>query len=1482
MDIEKLRRVTHLPAPSTHQQLPPPPNPARDVQNFVGEVMSAVFKPLDMVNLGVAKLTQGLANALPSFPAVRLFRDLTLGWPHSHPHPPTFGFPLPSIGPVICAGAVNVLINGLPAVRSGDVGFGVWCGGYYPLFEVFTGSSNVFIGGARATRKFIDFTKHCLPGLPGLKGVEAAKKGFKGLSKLDKAMMAFPVAMGALGMASALGDQAGYQEMADSAESESEAKEAAAKSAAAGTEAAMAGLQMAADIAAMALSVGMGKDPGITPFTCWGNFIMGSHNVLIGGLPMPGWMSFLRGLGKVLKRSARKIQLKLPVGSRRRRALCFITGHPVDIATGRVFTSHTDFELPGRIPIEFTRVYSSSAIDYEGPLGRGWMHKYDLHLWEDEEQGMVVLRNEEGLLAGFGLIGIGEKTLNPLDYQWLERLEDKVYVVRGKDGVRYKFASIKERDSEIEVVDDPEAKSEATALRLSEIEDRNGNLISLFYEGGRLGWLEDTAGTRLNFSYITLDNGAERLAGVNLALNEDSTRTARLVNFTYDSEGRLTNATDRGLVPWRYAYDQDLLIRETNRNGLSFHFEYKGDGREARCVHTWGDGGIYERWIDYDRESKVTIVENSLKARTTFYFNELDLPVRVVDALGGEERFSYGSNGELLTVTDQIGRETKYLYNAEFDCICITNPDGTIRRFDYTRDSAPERLTDEAGAEFRRVYDKRGNITATIDALSYRREYSYNQAGDLERAVDPIGGVTKFKWNKRGQIVELTTPAGATTRYDYDDRGRLVKITDPLGQAIRYAYDALGRLAQLERPDGTKHHYEYDPEGNLTNFLDANGAETRFRYIEYNKLSERIDALGYTRRFIYNTEANLVEVRNERGEAYRFTYDALNRMKRGSGFDGLTWEYDYDPANQLVARADPAGRITRFVRDLRGQVIERRRPDGTVFSFSYDKVGRMTEADAPGSELEFRYDALGQLISESQNGKIIEYEYDPLGRRIKRRSPSDRIVEFTYDADSRLSRLQTPSGSMEFEYDKVGRITKRLLPGDLEESFYYDRCGRIIEQSLGKQRSHTLFHRGYKYDAEGKLIELSDSNKGVSRFVYDPVERLREVLQPEKKVEQFIYDSTGNLLRRGEKEFRYDASDRLMETNDATLIYDEAGNLIEKRRSGSVIRYSYDPDNRLIGIESKEGGRIEFTYDAFGRRIAKKTTDGEIGFLWDGDVLLAEREGNRLNEYIFRPGSYEPLCQFDETGFKTYHNDHLGTPHELSDEKGQVVWSASYDAYGRIDRMHAHEVKNQLRFQGQYEDNETSLFYSRFRYYDPDSGRYTAQDPIGLEGGLNLYNYASNPINLVDPLGLAVTNWFGDPVTIPPGHVMSPRDPDFSSPPIVRAGPFSTEQREAFLRGESGGTRLSPHHRHQIPVESGGIIDELPGPGHYEGNEHTGGSPSRHPADSHFRNNPGGETQRRREIRAHWREKGRRLIEINEGEWIDPGPRRVSRVDPGC
>jgi hypothetical protein len=134
-----------------------------------------------------------------------------------------------------------------------------------------------------------------------------------------------------------------------------------------------------------------------------------------------------------------------------------------------------------------------------------------------------------------------------------------------------------------------------------------------------------------------------------------------------------------------------------------------------------------------------------------------------------------------------------------------------------------------------------------------------------------------------------------------------------------------------------------------------------------------------------------------------------------------------------------------------------------------------------------------------------------------------------------------------------------------------------------------------------------------------------------------------------------------------------------------------------------------------------------------------------------------------------------------------------------------------------------------------------------------------------------VFNFRGEPVRRHPGHRWSPRDPHMAEPPIYERGPFTASQRVEMLNGR-GPSGTSPHHRHQIPTCRGGIIDELPGPGHPAGNTHTGGSPSRHPGGSFFRMMPGGDGLRGREIRSHWRAKGERLIEVRPGVWIDPGP----------
>ena len=105
------------------------------------------------------------------------------------------------------------------------------------------------------------------------------------------------------------------------------------------------------------------------------------------------------------------------------------------------------------------------------------------------------------------------------------------------------------------------------------------------------------------------------------------------VRYSYDSEGDLTQATDALGHSFHYAYQTHLLTRETNRNGLSFYFAYDGFGQDAYCVRTWGDGGIYDHLITYDKAGRVTVVKDSLGFNTTYFMNPVGAVIKVIDPI---------------------------------------------------------------------------------------------------------------------------------------------------------------------------------------------------------------------------------------------------------------------------------------------------------------------------------------------------------------------------------------------------------------------------------------------------------------------------------------------------------------------------------------------------------------------------------------------------------------------------------------------------------------------------------------------------------------------------------------------------------------------------------------------------------------------------------------------------------------------------------
>ena len=173
--------------------------------------------------------------------------------------------------------------------------------------------------------------------------------------------------------------------------------------------------------------------------------------------------------------------------------------------------------------------------------------------------------------------------------------------------------------------------------------------------------------------------------------------------------------------------------------------------------------------------------------------------------------------------------------------------------------------------------------------------------------------------------------------------------------------------------------------------------------------------------------------------------------------------------------------------------------------------------------------------------------------------------------------------------------------------------------------------------------------------------------------------------------------------------------------------------------------------------ISKRLESGEnlqeTNFIWDGSHLVQEidHKTNRTYCYIYsHPNSYEPLAQLhfaknskNPTACYYYHNDQIGVPRELTDENGKLCWYGDYTGWGKLKNEYAlvENIHQPFRLQNQYADDETGLHYNFFRYYEPNIGRFTQLDPIGLAGGENLYRFAPNVNEWVDPLGLAKCNY---------------------------------------------------------------------------------------------------------------------------------------------
>ncbi len=278
-------------------------------------------------------------------------------------------------------------------------------------------------------------------------------------------------------------------------------------------------------------------------------------------------------------------------------------------------------------------------------------------------------------------------------------------------------------------------------------------------------------------------------------------------------------------------------------------------------------------------------------------------------------------------------------------------------------------------------------------------------------------------------------------------------------------------------------------------------------------------------------------------------------------------------------------------------------------------------------------------------------------------------------------------------------------------------------------------------------IQSTQTEHGSYEYTYDDLYRLTNTDNPDFDDESYSYDNVGNRLTSADTtgSWAYNDNNELGGYDNVSYEYDPNGNMVRKTVGVVVTSYVYNVEDRLAEVWSGEAGTGSLTasyyYDPFGRRLWKDVGGVRTYFHYADEGLIGEFDssGVEVKSYGYKPGSTfttDPLFMKVGGDYYWFQNDHLGTPQKLTSVSGAIVWSARYNSFGKAT-IDIGTVENNLRFPGQYEDVETELHYNRFRYYDSKSGRYLRTDPIGLNGGINLFAYVkNNPIKLVDYMGL--------------------------------------------------------------------------------------------------------------------------------------------------
>lgn len=926
--------------------------------------------------------------------------------------------------------------------------------------------------------------------------------------------------------------------------------------------------------------------------------------------------------------------------------------------------------------------------------------------------------------------------------------------------------------------------------QMTQVTDRFNNAIGLAYDGsGRLWKIEDPyrtyAGGTLR-SFITLVYNANGLSRIEEPGADGSPSTGRSTVVTVDGSRRLTAITDPDNIATSFGYDANgRLSTVTDRRGATSTFVYDAQSWKlaevvAPQIAIDAGGGATQTATPTTLLRAWQIV--GVPTTATASPNSPATPLhpdstigRITDAEGRVIRFRVDRWGQPVRLWDPLGRLTSVTRNADGLPTILTSHTGAVDSMSY---EGP-RLIRVRPAGQHAAYIRYG-VASQPDSIW--------GTGQLARRF--------FLHNVTGRVDSVKVQGvDSLIRYTYDARHRVIEVKDQQQHRLIYRYDA--RTGNLDSTHtAPSNHYSitrFDAIGRDSASFAEGQLVGRVIYDVLNRPRELYEGTQPNPAIISYDALFRTQVEDRKGQVYTFQYNALGWLTRDEDPTAAAMTYRHDRTGLVTSRTNRRGQAIDYRYDLLGRLVSKRGVNVAADSFAYSADDRKVVGISTYSRDSLFLNVHGQPDSAATwlNGKRYRRHYrwsgsgvlDSLG--ISTTSAVVFAQRRYVQPTGVLDTLRVAGQAIRFAYDKEFQRTSTVFPfsgGTVTRSEYYTTLHQRYRTTFSNTSIDLALWRNYIYDERGRIeqedrkanpfgkarvfayndrghlarVELATITSGIecpppsgTEIINDGASCASTSNWTVDAVHRFAYDSAGNLREHLDSlpnvitAGAHATGNRIATWGAVTYGHDADGNRTSRTAGGVTTTYVWSADGRLTSVASG-GTTLRYDYNAFGQPVRRTRNWAEDRyFLWDGDHLLAELNASsqRVSEYVYEPGIDNPVALV--TGATAI----AATRYFEEDELGNVVGvfqsgvsqTIRYDARGRIEEITGVLADtNRLRWKGLvWEGDVAQLYYVRNRWYDPETGRFMTEDPIGLLGGPNVYAFGGNdPINAADPFGL--------------------------------------------------------------------------------------------------------------------------------------------------